>query len=203
MFLSPHRRSHAWRIFFALAVLFLSAVPLQLASVSDLESDAFYVVNGAPAWLYAPIWPVMQLGNIFAVAIVAGIAVVTRRVRMALDVAVAGALAWLLANQVKAAVGRGRPEDLLDDVTLRGAPASGLGFVSGHAAVAAAVAAALTPYLSFPWKVTMWTIVAIVAFARIYVGAHFPLDVIGGAAMGWAIGSLVHFTFGEPRRAVA
>jgi glycosyltransferase 2 family protein len=39
-----------------------------------------------------------------------------------------------------------------------------------------------------------------VAFARIYVGAHLPLDVLGGAAMGWAIGSLVHFLFGAPPR---
>jgi glycosyltransferase 2 family protein len=29
------------------------------------------------------------------------------------------------------------------------------------------------------------------------VGANLPLDVLGGAAMGWAIGCLVHILLGE------
>ena len=33
---------------------------------------------------------------------------------------------------------------------------------------------------------------ATVAFTRIYFGAHFPLDVLGGAALGVAIGASVH-----------
>jgi len=31
-----------------------------------------------------------------------------------------------------------------------------------------------------------------------YVGAHLPMDVIGGAALGWAVGALVHLLFGAP-----
>ncbi len=31
-----------------------------------------------------------------------------------------------------------------------------------------------------------------------YVGAHLPLDVVGGAALGWAAGSLVHLLLGAP-----
>jgi len=39
----------------------------------------------------------------------------------------------------------------------------------------------------------------VVCLARMYVGAHLPLDVLGGAALGWAAGSLVHLLLGAPR----
>ncbi len=32
----------------------------------------------------------------------------------------------------------------------------------------------------------MWMLAALVSFARVYVGAHFPLDCLGGAALGYA-----------------
>ena len=36
----------------------------------------------------------------------------------------------------------------------------------------------------------------IVAIARIYVGAHFPLDTVGGTALGWVIGAGLHLAWG-------
>jgi undecaprenyl-diphosphatase len=35
--------------------------------------------------------------------------------------------------------------------------------------------------------------------ARIYTGAHFPVDVVGGAALGWGLGAMVHLVVGAPR----
>lgn len=120
--------------------------------------------------------------------------------RLAIDVAVAGSAAWLLATFIKSVVARGRPGEILTDVILRGAPASGHGYVSGHTAVAAAMAAVITPYVARPWRIVVWSLAVLVGPARVYVGAHLPLDVVGGAVMGWAIGSLVHFLLGEPER---
>ena len=40
----------------------------------------------------------------------------------------------------------------------------------------------------------------LVAFNRVFIGAHFPLDVAGGLCLGWSIGSLVNLTFGAPVR---
>ena len=77
----------------------------------------------------------------------------------------------------------------IGDVLIRGAEAAGLGFPSGHAAVASALATAAGPYVSQRARRVMWVAVWAVALARVYVGSHFPIDVIGGVALGWAIGS--------------
>jgi undecaprenyl-diphosphatase len=178
----------------AAVLLVLSVLPVERRSVPDAEAELFRWVNGLPDFLDGPISLVMQLGNFIAVPVVAAIALLAfRRWRVALDLAISGTAAWLLARVVKESVERGRPGDLLQDVILRDAPMSGLGFVSGHAAVAAALATVVAAYLGARWTVTVVVLAGVVAFARVYVGAHLPLDVVGGAAMGWALGSLVHF----------
>jgi len=69
------------------------------------------------------------------------------------------------------------------------------GFPSGHVAVVAAMAMVMTPYLKRGWKAVPWIVVAIVALGRMYVGAHFPLDLVGGAAVGIAVGALFNLLF--------
>jgi len=183
----------------ALAVLVLTAIPVR-RPIGLWEENVFGAINGLPDWLLAPVWLVMQAGNLLTVTIASLVALIARRIRQGLDLAVAGASAWLLAKVVKEIAGRPRPAEIFEDVIVRGSPATGNGYVSGHAAVAAALAAAVTPYLSRKWQVAVWVIAALVGFGRIYVGAHLPLDVLGGMAMGWAIGSIVHVLLGEPKR---
>jgi undecaprenyl-diphosphatase len=140
----------------------------------------------------------MQLGNLLAVPAAGVVALLARRFRLALDLVLSGAGAWLSAKVVKQVAFRGRPGQLLGHVVLRHAPAAGHGFVAGHAATAFALATAAFPYLG---KRVRWVVVVlalIVGGARIYVGAHLPLDVIGGTALGVAVGSLVHIVLGSP-----
>jgi undecaprenyl-diphosphatase len=90
---------------------------------------------------------------------------------------------------VKKQIARGRPTAVFDDVEVHGAEATGLGFPSGHAAVSAAMAAAAGAYLAQPARTIAWIIASMVAFARVYVGAHLPVDIVGGIPLGIAVAS--------------
>jgi glycosyltransferase 2 family protein len=70
--------------------------------------------------------------------------------------------------------------------------------VSGHSAVAVALATVASPFLGRRARRVAWTLAGLVCVARIYVGSHLPLDVVGGAALGWAAGALVLLVFGAP-----
>src|SRR6266536_3306216 len=76
--------------------------------------------------------------------------------------------AWLLAILVKGLVERGRPAHFLHDVHIRGVPASGLGYVSGHAAVAVALASVASPYLGRRARPLVWGLAITVCLSRLY-----------------------------------
>ncbi|MGY1593598.1 phosphatase PAP2 family protein [Geodermatophilus sp. SYSU D00708] len=185
-----------------LAVLGLGLLVAQRGVLPVLERDVFRLVNDLPAAVFPVVWAVMQLGNVVAVPVLAGLAALTRRFRLARDLLVSGGLAYLAADLVKNLVQRERPGGFELEVNLPEGPVGGLGFVSGHSAVAAALATAVVPYVSRRGRRWAWALAWTVALARVYVGAHLPLDVVCGLALGWAIGSLVHWAFGVPRREV-
>ncbi len=166
----------------ATIALMASARQARTQRVDHAEERAFRAVNEAPAWLYPPVWAVMQAGSLGAVFVVAG-AVRSRREGAATRVLLAGTAAWCGAKLLKPLVGRGRPKEYLDDVIVRGSVQSGLGFPSGHAAVATTLALVATSP-SGPMRSGALVGAVATGVARLYVGAHLPLDVVGGLASG-------------------
>ncbi len=142
-------------------------------------------MNGLPAQFDYLLIPVMQAGALAAVFAAGVLALIARRPRLAGLVVLAGGSAWVLAKMVKRVVERGRPAEYFDGVVIHGAVQMGQGFPSGHAAVIAAMATVASPYLGRTGRILVWTVVGLVALARVYTGAHLPLDVVGrGRGMG-------------------
>ena len=159
----------------------------------------FRWINGLPDAIYTPVAVIMQLGNLAAVLVLTILALAFRRYRLAIGIGLAGSAAYLISKVVKELVDRGRPADLLDDVEQRGAHASGLGYVSGHSAVAFAVVTVAALWLARTGRPCCGCSPPQWRSPRYYVGAHLPMDVVGGAALGAACGAVGRLLVGARR----
>jgi len=166
--------------------LVASGIPVRNDRVGQRETRGFRLVNDLPDAAHPAVWPVMQFGSLAAVPASAALALIAGRRVLAFRLVVAGTAAWAAAKLVKRVRVRGRPARLLAGVHVRGTEVTGGGFVSGHAAVAAALAAAAAPCAA-PLRRTLWLLVPVVGASRVYVGAHLPLDTLGGASLGLTV----------------
>jgi undecaprenyl-diphosphatase len=175
------------------SIVLLAASIAARADLTALETQVFRGVNELPDALYNPIWPLMQYGTFITIPVLAAVALLFHRRALALALALAGVGVYLLALVVKQIVERGRPAELLTGVEQREVFGEGsLGFPSGHAAVAAALSVVVAAHLSKRWTIAALVLGTAVLIGRLYVGAHLPLDVIGGAALGAVAGSAVN-----------
>ena len=159
----------------------------------------FHRINHWPGWLDPPMWVVQLSGVIGALPLLAAAAALLRRFRLAAALAAAALLKVSLEAVAKTFVQRGRPAETVPDVILRGnSAAHGLSFPSGHAMVIFAITALVYPYLKGWLKVLPWALAAAVCLSRMYLGAHFPLDVVAGAGLGMFIGGVLNLVFGVP-----
>ena len=157
--------------------------------VPPYEERLFRWANDAPDSIRAPVRTVMQAGTFGTVPIVAGVAAVAGKRRLAGSFLVGGTVAWVGAKLAKPYGGRPRPAALLDEVTIRERIAGDLGWVSGHTAVATTLAFTAAEELPGMISPVLAAIVATTAFGRMYVGAHLPHDLVGGLGLGMMISS--------------
>ena len=118
------------------------------------------------------------------------LAVLWRHPGVLARVAVAALAAEVVSRLLKEWIGRVRPPlRHPDPEPLMHVPDSS-SFPSGHATVGFACAAVLAraaPRLALP----LYALAALVAWSRVHVGVHYPLDVVAGAALGWLIGHVI------------
>jgi glycosyltransferase 2 family protein len=189
----------AVRLALAFALAWATSWYAHQTTLPRFEINAFRLINDLPGAFGPPLIGAMQLGALAAVPVFAIIALLARRRPLARVVVLAGASSWLVAKLLQNLVDQESPNVVLARVTLHGAVRPGLAFPATHVAVAAGLATVASPYLTRPNRRLAWVAVAVIAVARVYVGVHFPVDVLGGAAVGWGMGSLVHLLLGAPR----
>jgi undecaprenyl-diphosphatase len=208
--MSRERREWFITVGAATAIAIVCGVLASSGEVADWEEAIFHAVNGLPDALEAPMWLFQLAGLLFVPVVVAAVAAVLRRWRLAAAlvaiVPIKLALEHLVVKQLvererPGATICGYPSDFDESCAeFRGdVPLEGLSFVSGHAVVAWAVATVLWPALPRRWRWLPVAIACLNATARVYLGAHNPLDVVGGAAVGIAIGAVLVLAFGLER----
>jgi len=197
------------------AALFgVSAILLKTGTVG-WDASLFRMLNQVPAAAASVLTPLSHLFLPVGIVLVVVLAVVyaVARNRSVLPVVtgvVAAGLALALAHVTKAIAVRPRPYQVMADAVLRQPPAHGTSFPSSHTAVALAVAIALVPFLARPLAAAGIAYAVLVGWSRVYLGVHYPLDILGGAGIGTAAGGAVLLALGmllrgpaRPRTAAA
>jgi undecaprenyl-diphosphatase len=152
--------------------------------VWDRHAERWLVAHRFADWLWEALSRIGMYGAVW-LALGVVLAVVHRRPSSALWALAAYLTAALSASGLQAAIPRERPR--LPTLLPRPGTHS---FPSGHATTSfacAALLAAVEPRLRVP----LYVLAALIAFSRLEVGVHFPLDVIAGSALGLALGGVV------------
>ncbi|MDH4438919.1 MAG: phosphatase PAP2 family protein [Rhizobium sp.] len=152
-----------------------------------------------PAWLTKMMVDITALGGVTVLTLIVTLVVVylalRRKFRTALFVTASILGGWALSSALKLGIARPRPEVVQHLVEV-----SDMSFPSGHAMLSAITYLTLGAMLSrleetrtlryfFPLVAVVLTL--IIGLSRIYLGVHYPTDVLGGWAAGtvWACGS--------------
>lgn len=166
--------------------------PVELAIFDDLST----MPRGAN-----PMWAVLVwFGSWAAIAGVTAVALYLKRIRLGLECAGAGVLAWGLARVANGALGpRPVPAAVLDQLAGH-SPTVGVTILGGQVAIAAALSTVTGPYVTRTVGYLAWTTTVLVGLAAIATGDQLPLGALTGGVLGWGCGAVFHLVLGAPGR---
>ncbi len=151
---------------------------------------AFNMLGRRAPWLDLTMLGFSQIGNgIFSMAIALVLFFNVNHI-LAYELTLGTLSLWLVVALMKVLINRTRPYIKLKNSRIVGSQASGCSFPSGHTSQAFFLSTLLLHYFqgNFPLWFLLYSMAFGVGITRIYVGMHYPRDVIGGAILGTAWG---------------
>jgi undecaprenyl-diphosphatase len=120
-----------------------------------------------------------------------------RRALAALSAFLASFLAWCVSQGIGLVWFRPRPfADMPGVRELIAKSALDKSFPSDHATIAFALAFAVF-LTDRRWGIALFVVAALICLGRVFVGVHYPTDILGGALIGmavaWAVHRLIHY----------
>ncbi len=184
----------------AFAVLASEVLEDETTAVDQAILRAFRDADGepvGPTWLKSTVLNLSALGSVAVVTLIVALAaiflVLVKRLREAVLLVACAVGATITLVVLKTAFGRARPT-----IVSALATETDLSFPSGHSLIASAIYPTLGLLLAITLedrRLKVFVLVAaagltlLIGFTRIYLGVHFPTDVLGGWMLGlsWAI----------------
>jgi membrane-associated phospholipid phosphatase len=178
-----------------LLIFSLVAISLVWTAGQRLDSWVFLSFNlrwPRPRWLDQIMLGFTQIGNGFATLALAVILFLASERILAYELILGTLTLWLAVTLVKLLVRRPRPFIRLTQARIVGTQAHGRSFPSGHTSQSFFVATLMVQYfhMSVGPATLLYAIALLVGITRMYVGAHYPRDVLAGAILGGAWGLL-------------
>jgi membrane-associated phospholipid phosphatase len=178
-----------------LLVFALTALSLVWSAGQRLDAQVFMLFNLQgfhPKWLDRLMWLSTQLGNMLAAFGLALLFFLQNYRGLAVEVILGTITLWLLVELVKELTDRERPYLALEGARVIGWKERGRSFPSGHTSQTFFLMTLISHRFQLGWGVAaaLYLVAVFIGFTRLYVGAHYPRDVLGGAVLGSIWGGL-------------
>jgi membrane-associated phospholipid phosphatase len=146
-----------------------------------------------PLWVDRLMWLMTQVGNMGSAVVIAALSYWLGDSWFAVRLMLGVLSLWLVVEAIKALTDRSRPFKVLVGTRVIGVRERGLSFPSGHTSQAFFMVSLLIHHLEVaaPAAAILYGVAILVGLTRLYVGAHYPRDVLAGAFLGLVWGILM------------
>ncbi len=186
------------RLVFLLLFFSLLMLSLLWSAGQDLDSWLFLYINQKTyrtPWLDRVVLVLTQIGNGAFSFLMVGTFYLLGQREFSLELLFGTLTLWFLVEAIKALAERTRPFHLMEETYLVGWRERGKSFPSGHTSQAFFMASLFSHVFQagLLLNLLLFGLALLVAFSRVYIGVHYPRDILAGAILGsvWALLSIL------------